>query len=171
MEIRMLRHDDAVGLLEFETANRAWFERNIASRGDAFYSPAGVAEHIASYLEQYRQGRLHPQVLVDGDGAIIGRSNLREIDRALGSAEVGYRIGHDQVGKGLASAALAHMKRLARDAWGLDELHAYILADNLASIRVVQKNRFVRSTRAPVPTELLRGELSSDLYICRLSDG
>ncbi|MEG1054910.1 MAG: GNAT family N-acetyltransferase, partial [Janthinobacterium sp.] len=85
--------DDAAPLLAFEQANRAWFERHIDGRPDAFYSIDGIHAHVAQFLDEHAQGRMHPCVIVDEHGQLIGRANLKDIDREQGVAEVGYRIG------------------------------------------------------------------------------
>ena len=141
-QIRTLHPDDAAPLLRFELANRAWFEHYVEARGDAFYSLEGVAGHIREFLAAYAAGTRHPCVIVDGEGTIVGRANLKDIDRRAGSAEVGYRIAASHAGKGLASRAVEHLVDVARASWRLTQLHAYVAHTNVASARVLQKSRF-----------------------------
>ncbi|MFB9244100.1 GNAT family N-acetyltransferase [Massilia antarctica] len=143
--IRTLAHGDAGALLAFELANRAWFERHVEARDPAFYSPDGVARHIAHYLDGHAAGTWHPCVLLDGEGRIVGRANLKDIDRIKGSAEVGYRIAHDQTGKGLATFALQHLIGLARSSWQLNELRAKVTLANQGSAAVLHKCGFVHA--------------------------
>ncbi|MDQ1816248.1 GNAT family protein [Massilia sp. CCM 9210] len=147
--MRTLAHDDAGALLAFELANRAWFERNVEARDPAFYSPHGVARHIAHYLEGHAAGTWHPCVLLDEEGRIAGRANLKDIDRSKGSAEVGYRIAHDQTGKGLATFALQNLIALARSTWQLRELRAEITLANQGSAAVLRKCGFVHAGELP----------------------
>lgn len=147
--MRTLAQDDADALLAFELANRAWFERNVEARDPAFYSPHGVAQHIAQYLDGHASGAWHPCVLLDEEGRIVGRANLKDIDRAEGSAEVGYRIAHDQTGKGLATLALRHLIALARSTWQLKELRAEITHANQGSAAVLRKCGFVHARELP----------------------
>lgn len=140
--IRTLNRDDAERLLQFEQDNRRWFERHIEPRETAFYSAAGVRAHIDEFLAAHANGTRHPCVVVDGTGAIIGRANLKDIDRAAGTAEVGYRIAEAWAGQGVASAAVRHLVELARTAWGLRSLDACVAARNLASARVLEKCAF-----------------------------
>ena len=81
--IRTLRQDDAAPLLAFEQANRAWFERHIDGRPDDFYSLDGIAAHIAQFLAEHAQGRMHPCVIVGEHGELIGRANLKDIDQEM----------------------------------------------------------------------------------------
>ena len=147
--IRTLRPDDAAPLLAFEQANRAWFERHIDGRPDTFYSVDGIHAHVAQFLDEHAQGRLHPCVIVDQHGELIGRANLKDIDGQAQTAEVGYRIGQQQAGKGLATAALHHLIALAQDEWRLASLSAYAIDGNAASIRVLERCGFVQGMAVP----------------------
>lgn len=142
--IRTLQRGDAGRLLQFEQDNRHWFEQHIAARDEAFYSPNGVREHIELFLDDYAKGSLDPCVIVGQDGALIGRANLRHIDRHAGTAEIGYRIAQAQVGMGLATAAVRYLIGLARSSWQLRQLHAYVAHKNMASARVLEKCMFTR---------------------------
>lgn len=148
IRIRTLRPDDADRLLQFERDNRAWFERHIAPRGDAFYSPDGVRDHILEFLAAHRAGRLHPCLLLGANDTVLGRVNLRNIDATGRSADVGYRIAESHAGRGLATLAVRHLIDLARSRWRLARLVADVAATNTASARVLDKCGFVRATRA-----------------------
>lgn len=170
MKIRTLQADDVERLLAFELANRSWFEQHVEARAPAFYSADGVAAHIADYLASHAAGTLHPCVLTSDDGAaIVGRANLRQIDRAAGSGEVGYRIGRDQARKGLGSLALAHLMTLAREQYGLRILNAWISPQNLGSRRMLEKSGFSRDALAAPHVVQVNGEAhASHLYQCHL---
>ncbi len=170
MHIRPLQAADTDALLAFEAANRRWFEQHVEARAPEFYTLPGVALHIASYLDDYRHGRMHPCVLLDHAGAIIGRANLRHIDAAAGHAEVGYRIAADQLGRGLASSALRHLQELAQTQWGLKQLHAWVSTENIASTRVIEKCGFRRVAAMPPQNVIVNQRLSvSLLYECPLA--
>jgi len=141
MHIRTLRLADAPALLEFELANRDWFESQVDARTPDFYNLAGVAAHIEDYLVRYSSGSLHPCLLVE-DGDIIGRCNLKDIDRIGGRAEVGYRIAASAIGRGLAGAALSHLMDLAYGRWELSGLDAHVTIANAASARVLERAGF-----------------------------
>jgi ribosomal-protein-alanine N-acetyltransferase len=166
--IRTLHQDDAGPLLQFEQDNRHWFERHIASRGEAFYSPGGVREHIQQFLDAHANGTLHPCVILAEDGAIIGRANLKDIDLCAGTAEVGYRIAESQVGKGLATHAVRHLVDLARSSWQLKQLFAYVADRNRASARVLEKCMF---TRQQVQEDCASGRPASAIVMVRRLDG
>ena len=142
--IRTLQAQDALPLLQFELDNRSWFEQQVAPRAAEFYTQQGVQEHIRQYLDGYASGSWHPCVMLDAQGRIVGRANLKDIDRANASAEAGYRIARDQAGQGLATHALRHLVALAQQQWKLRRLLAYVTSDNPASARVLVKCGFVQ---------------------------
>ncbi len=144
MQFRDLQIEDVAKLLAFELANRAWFEKTVEGRHEAFYTTEGVAAHIRECLDGYACGILHPLVILDADGDIAGRANLRFIDPAAGCCEIGYRIAEPHCGKGWASASVRYMQQLAYGTWRLAFLQAYASIENPASARVLEKNGFVR---------------------------
>lgn len=148
--VRTLRSVDADALLAFELANRAWFERHIAPRDPAFYTPAGVAAHIDDYLTGLAAGTWHPFVLMDEHGAIVGRANLKDIDQAARSAEVGYRVAEHACGRGLATLALRHLVGAAGVRWQLQRLDAFVYPANVGSRTVLARCGFVAQ---PVPAD------------------
>lgn len=150
--IRPLQPGDAARLLQFERDNRAWFERHIASRGAAFYSAQGVRGHIREFLDAHAAGTRHPCVILDDAGAIVGRANLKDIDRGAGCAEVGYRIAEACAGNGLATQAVRYLVGHARSGLQLKELVAYVAPANGASARVLEKCGFHLQTGDSVHT-------------------
>lgn len=166
--IRLLTLADRSALLDFETRNRSWFEQHVAARGEAFYSPVGTQQHMAELLASHARGQGFPGLLLDEAGSIIGRVNLKDMDRQAGVAELGYRLGADQIGAGLATAAVGQMKALAWQQWGLRRLLAVVSPANPASARVLEKNGFARLD--PAASEALqRGEVPLFAYQCDLN--
>ncbi|HEX8955991.1 MAG TPA: GNAT family N-acetyltransferase [Burkholderiaceae bacterium] len=139
-----MRLEDAAGLLEFELANRDWFEKTVEARKEEFYTIAGAIAHVRECLDAYAGGTMHPCVMVDAEGNIAGRLNLRFIDAVQGCGEIGYRIAEPHCGLGWASASVRHMQQLAYGTWHLSSLVAYASVENHASARVLEKNGFVR---------------------------
>ncbi len=142
--IRTLHRDDASALLDFELQNRDWFTRHITARPADVYSAEGIVRHIEECLEAYRQGSMHPSLLLDASGAVVGRANLKDIERAKSSSEIGYRVAERSAGGGLATLAVRHMQQLARDEWQLRTLEAYVTSHNPASARVLLKCGFTQ---------------------------
>lgn len=57
-------------------------------------------------------------------------------------AEIGYWVGEDYWGHGIATAALGEMTTLAFEQLGFRKLFAPVLAPNTASMRVLEKNGY-----------------------------
>jgi ribosomal-protein-alanine N-acetyltransferase len=141
-KVRPLNSTDIESLLKFEVENREWFESHIDPRAPSFYSLQGVREHIESYLDGFAAGNWQPFVIEDGNGQIVGRANLKDINLPLGSAEVGYRIARHACGQGLATLALRHLVLEARTRWQLTQLVAEVYEQNSASRKVLERCGF-----------------------------
>ncbi|MFF7992790.1 GNAT family N-acetyltransferase [Kitasatospora xanthocidica] len=133
-----LRPDHAEALLAFERANRAYFARSVPDRGDDYFAEF-PARHAALLAEQ-AAGTCRFHVVRDADGELVGRVNL--VDLADGCAELGYRIAGSAAGRGIATAAVAEVCRLAATAYGLGSLTAVTTVDNPASQTVLARNGF-----------------------------
>ncbi|MCK8434122.1 GNAT family N-acetyltransferase [Streptomyces sp. D2-8] len=140
--LERLRADHADALLAFERENRAYFVRTVPDRGDAFFTPAGFSARLRALLDEQHARVCHFHVVLGEDGDLIGRVNL--IDVADGGAELGYRIGEQAAGRGVATAAVAHVCRLAAADYGLTSLTAVTTLDNPASMRVLNRNGFTQ---------------------------
>jgi ribosomal-protein-alanine N-acetyltransferase len=136
---------DVDALLAFELVNRAFFEANINARSAAYYSVAGVAQAIQSAIDDAAADRGY-QFLVKSDaGTILGRINLRDVQRAhFHYAVLGYRIAEHQTGKGYASAAVRALLDIAFGRLGFKRLEAGARASNLGSVRVLLRNGFTQ---------------------------
>lgn len=165
MKFQLIQSCDTERLLRFELENRDWFEEYIEPRAASFYSPAGVAAHISENLDGYQRGILHPYVLLDENGQIIGRANLKEIDCAAASAEIGYRIAHRHTGKGLAGSAVAQLKIVAFSQLALRRVSAYVSIENTASAKVLEKNGFAKQGFFPQRARLKDKALDCHEYV------
>jgi ribosomal-protein-alanine N-acetyltransferase len=85
---------------------------------------------------RYAAGGWHPFIIVDGEGSIVGRANLKEIAQHHGSAEVGYRVAHAYAGQGIATQAVTYLIQVARQHWKLERLTAYVFPENIGSQKV-----------------------------------
>ena len=138
-ELQRLRADHAPAVLAFELANRAYFAASISDRGDEFFDQ--FAEGYNALLAEQEAGTSAFHVLVDEDGAVLGRFNL--FDLSGGTANLGYRVAEHVAGRGVATATTQELCRLAAARYGLHTLRAETTHDNVASQRVLAKNGFV----------------------------
>ena len=140
-ELQRVRADHAAAILAFETANRAFFSLSISDRGDAYFE--GFAERHQTLLADQEAGAAAYYVLVDEDGTVLGRFNLRFV--ADGVAEVGYRVAEQVTGRGVASATVRDLCSLAASRHGVTTLRAATSRGNVASQRVLLNAGFAEA--------------------------
>ncbi|WP_416955875.1 GNAT family N-acetyltransferase [Streptomyces sp. Agncl-13] len=138
-ELQLLRADHAPAVLAFETTNRAFFATSISDRGDAYFAEF-TARHDAMVAEQ-EAGECAFYVLVAEDGSVLGRFNLYSIT-AEHTAELGYRVARHVAGRGVATATVEELCRLAASRHGLRTLRAATSHANIASQKVLTKAGF-----------------------------
>ena len=114
-ELQRLRADHAPAVLAFELANRAYFATFISDRGDDFFDH--FTERYNALLAEQEAGNCAFHVLVGEDGAVLGRFNL--VDFEEGTAELGYRVAQQVAGRGVATATVRELCRLAAAQYGL----------------------------------------------------
>ncbi len=138
-ELQRVRADHAPAILAFELANRAYFAASISDRGDDYFDQ--FAERHNALLAEQEAGLCAFYVLVGEDGSVLGRFNLFGIQD--GTAELGYRVAQHVAGRGVATATVMEMCRLAAAQHGLRTLMAATNHDNLASQKVLTRAGFV----------------------------
>ena len=138
-ELQRLDPDHAPAVLAFELANRAYFAASISDRGDEFFDQ--FADRHNAMLAEQEAGICAFYVLVAEDGSVLGRFNLYHVED--GTAELGYRVAQHVAGRGVATAAVLELCRLAAARHGLRILRAATSRDNAASQRVLAKTGFV----------------------------
>jgi ribosomal-protein-alanine N-acetyltransferase len=144
LQIRPLAAGDAAALLRFELTHRAYFERWVNARDPAFYSEQGVAAAIAHAETAWAHDQAF-QYLVVEDERIVGRVNLTAVRRVhFQCADLGYRIGEHDGGRGVASQAVALCLEQAFDVHGLVRTEAVARLENAGSVRVLERNGFTQ---------------------------
>ncbi|MFI1992887.1 GNAT family N-acetyltransferase [Actinoplanes sp. NPDC020271] len=138
-QLERLRADHAAAVLAFELAHRAYFAASISDRGDDFFDHFPVRHDEA--LREQESGTCVYYVLVAEDGSVLGRFNLYNV--GAGSADLGYRVGQNVAGRGVATAAVQEMCKLAAAEHGLRRLRAATSDQNVASRKVLLKAGFV----------------------------
>jgi ribosomal-protein-alanine N-acetyltransferase len=138
-ELKRLHADHAPAVLTFELANRTYFAASISDRGDDFFDQF-TDRHNASLAEQ-EAGICAFYVLVAEDGSVLGRFNLYDLED--GTARLGYRVAEQVAGRGVATATVRELCRIAAARHGLRTLRAATSHDNAASQKVLTKAGFV----------------------------
>jgi ribosomal-protein-alanine N-acetyltransferase len=137
--LQRLRADHAPAVLSFELANRAYFATFISDRGDEFFDH--FTEGYNALLAEQEAGTCVFHVLVGEDGTVLGRFNLFDLED--GTAVLGYRVAQQVAGRGVATATVQELCRLAAVQYGLRTLRAATSYDNVASQNVLIKAGFV----------------------------
>ena len=138
-ELQRLRAGHGPAVLAFELANRAYFATFISDRGDEFFDH--FTERYSALLAEQEAGTCVFHVLVGEDGTVLGRFNLYRLED--GTAELGYRVAQHVAGRGVATATVQELCRLAAAQYGLRTLRAETSHDNVASQKVLAKAGFV----------------------------
>ena len=139
--IRRLTPGDADELVALLVANRESHRPYQPIRPDGFFTVGAQRECLAA--TEYLYG------ILDGD-ALAGVVELSNLARGpFQSASVGYWVDESRGGRGLATRAVAAIIELAFGELALHRLEAATLVDNVASRRVLEKNRFDRVGLAP----------------------
>lgn len=138
-ELQRLRADHAAAVLAFELANRAYFAASIPDRGDEFFDQFSERFRVRLADQEAHGGAYY--VLVAEDGSVMGRFNL--IFAEPGAAELGFRVAQHVAGRGVATATVHELCRLALVRHGLHTLRAAASLQNAASRRVLIKTGFV----------------------------
>ncbi|MFF1546060.1 GNAT family N-acetyltransferase [Streptomyces sp. NPDC058291] len=137
--LEQLRADHAPAVLAFELANRDYFAASVGDRGDAFF--ARYADRHRALLAEQTTGVCAFYVLAAGDGSVVGRFNLYDLED--GGAALGYRVAQHVAGRGVATAAVMELCRLAPARHSLRTVRAAAADENAASRKVLLKAGFV----------------------------
>ena len=138
-ELTRLHADHAPAVLAFEVANRAYFAASISDRGDDYF--AQFTDRFNALLDEQEAGVCAFHVLVAEDGSILGRFNLVDIEDH--TAHLGYRVAQHAAGRGVATATVRELCRLAATEYGLRTLRAAAAGENVASQKVLANAGFV----------------------------
>lgn len=92
------------------------------------------------------------------DHAHVGNVRLHSLDAVNKTGHIGILIGNTKKkGKGLGTQSISLITKFAFNELNLKEVYAGILPDNIASIKVFTKNKFIKTINH-----------SSDFYLLKL---
>ena len=140
MPIRPVTPDDSAALGRLYRQDRDFLRSWYPARPDEFFTDAGQR----AVIEELATAPIWAGVILL-DGAVVGRIDLANIQRgAMQCCTLGYLVARAVSGRGIATAAVAEVLRVAFDELGLHRVDAYARADNPASCRVLDRNDFER---------------------------
>jgi ribosomal-protein-alanine N-acetyltransferase len=146
---RLVRPGDVPGITALVRANRDFLAPWEPVRADGYFTEEAQQALVEAGLVAYERGTAVPHVILD-DGDLVGRINLNDIVRGpFQSCHLGYWVAESANGRGVATAAVAAIARVAFEEIGLHRIQASTLPHNAGSQRVLARNGFVRIGLAP----------------------
>jgi len=146
VELRLIRPEDAESFCAAQLRSREQLLPWEPRRPQEWYDPGFQAKRIQQSLDR---DNTVPWALVE-DGQVIGTATVSNIvPGPWWSGDLGYWVDVTQVGRGLASAAVAAICDLADTELWLHRIAASTATDNARSQRVLGKNGFVQYGVAP----------------------
>jgi len=147
VRLELLTPDHARPLERFELANRAFFAARVGDRGDDFFEH--FDDRLAARVDENREGASLFFVIVDGDGEILGRVNISDIDQPE-LTELGFRVAEHARGRGIATQGVITALDIAATR-GVKAVKARVSTANLASPRVLERCGFDHMGPAEAP--------------------
>jgi ribosomal-protein-alanine N-acetyltransferase len=136
--VRTLRTTDAESMAHHANDRRIW-----AQLRDRFPHPYSVADARAFIDLIGREDPCSAFAIVVDERCVGGIGLERQHDVHRLTAELGYWLGHEYWGRGIATQAIAGVTAWAFDSLDLQRVFAQPYADNLASCRGLEKAGFV----------------------------
>jgi [ribosomal protein S5]-alanine N-acetyltransferase len=147
--LRLIAAEDAPLLAELLQLNREFLAPWHPIRPDDYFTAEGQRRAIKEALESYERKVGVPHVILE-NGHIVGRVTLSNIVRGtFQSCHLSYWVSGQHKGRGIATAAVRDIMRVAFLDQGLHRIEAATLLQNTASQRVLERNGFVRFGLAP----------------------
>jgi RimJ/RimL family protein N-acetyltransferase len=98
-----------------------------------------VANWIARYERGWAEGSRAGFAIVDAAGDVVGFAAIFGLDEPGEEGEIGYFVGPEARGRGIAGRAVALLTRWGFDGLGLERIELRIDAENAASARVAER--------------------------------
>jgi ribosomal-protein-alanine N-acetyltransferase len=149
VRIRPVEPGDAETLARLYAQAREFLAPFDPPRSEGFATVAGQRRELERLHELRRQGR-HERFLIEAGGEAVGSLGVSNIVRGpFQSASIGYWVAQAWNGRGIASEAVRLVTEWAFCEALLHRLEAATLLENVASQRVLEKNRFRRIGISP----------------------
>ncbi|MBT2680985.1 GNAT family N-acetyltransferase [Bacillus sp. ISL-35] len=141
--LSLLSMVDAKALFDFEKENKEFFEKSVPARPDSYFVYEEFIHIFEALMEEQRNKTSLFYAIKNESGKIIGRMNLVDIDWETRIGHVGYRVGNQFTGRGVAVNALEKLKSEAA-LMGVTELQAKTTLDNMPSQKVLERCLFTK---------------------------
>jgi [ribosomal protein S5]-alanine N-acetyltransferase len=140
--LRKLSLDDApeVFVLRSDEVIRKYIKRPLALNIEE------AKDWIVKILENEKNNEtINWAIVPKGETKLIGIICLWNIEKELNRAEVGYSLHYNYFGKGIMNEALLNVMKYGFEVMKLKRIDAYTNKENLASIKLLERNNFSRN--------------------------
>ncbi|CAM3901842.1 Ribosomal-protein-serine acetyltransferase [Bacillus mobilis] len=138
--IEQLKKHDAKDLFTFELTNKSFFETMVPNRGSQYFDFEYFQKLLDDLLIEQADGDSYFYLIRNEEKEIVGRINLVNIDTETRSSSLGYRVGEKFTKKGVATAAVQLVLKVAKNN-EINEVLAKTTTNNLAS-QIVKRSRY-----------------------------
>lgn len=160
ISLRPLSEELFEQLYAFEKLNRRYFEQSVPGRGDAYYEYQNFVIRNDVLVKSQNNGVDFFYLIMNTSDEITGRINLTKIDRHV--SEIGYRIGEQYTGKGIAKSAVLQLITAAEEK-ALQQINAQTTLSNIGSQKVLTHAGF-KHIKTGDKEEILPGKIDQFLY-------
>lgn len=115
----------------------------VPGRPEAYFTYEGYHSIHEDLLKEQEEGISFFYLIKSTDNNILGRINIVDINQNSHSGQIGYRIGENHSGKGVATQAMA-MFLNEISSLPVFELYAKTTTNNKGSQIVLERNNFTR---------------------------
>lgn len=142
--LRYFRDGDEYDLADFHIRNRDYFTQFSASREERYFTVSYQRQLLNMFAEdKLEDSRYCLGIFLNQTHQLIGVISLSEIARGpLQNAYLGYCLDQIHAGKGYTTEAVRLLITYAFETLKLHRIEAGIMPANIASIRVLEKNKF-----------------------------
>ncbi len=104
--------------------------------------------HIETMKKRELDGtHLYASIVDKSTNSVIGTVMIFNFDKEANHAEIGYVLDKKQWGKGFGMESVKLISQYAFEELNLHKLHASVVAENVGSARVLEKNRYLLEGR------------------------
>jgi diamine N-acetyltransferase len=143
LKLRPLDPEDLEMLYKWENDTRLWIHGHTLSP----YSKLALRQYISDAIEQdiYQSKQLRLMIELKKETKTIGTLDLYDLDARNLRAGIGILIDENYRNENYAYESLNLVKEYAFSFLHLHQLYAYILTENVHSIRLFEKAGFTKS--------------------------
>ncbi len=165
INLELVAESNFTDIYHFEKENRAYFEETLPFRGDDYYKPEVFQEIMKEIIAEQNRDECYMHIIRNEVRKMVGRVNFVNIrNDEVKSAELGYRIGKSENGKGYATEAVRIALEKGFGDYKFVKVEAGTSPDNIGSQRVLEKNGFVPTRRIEKDVNINGTWIDSLLY-------